>query len=433
MKGVIQMGIIILLVLTLAEIFFMVWSLVTKKNHASEKSTANIAEALIFVVLSLTGIFIWSFRYYGTAVFLTIFALSGVITLIRKKEKNFKKCSLISKTIFKIVFLSFSVFPAIIFPQYRQMEPTGSAKVLEKTYVFTDESRKEEFADSDINRSVTVEVYYPENLSEKCPLVVFSHGAFGFYMSNYSTFSELASNGYIVASINHPYHSFIDTEAYGTLVMSDPEILQKTMEFQGEDMTDEEFELSHKWLKLRVDDMSFVIDTLKSDSASSSDEILSKIDTDRIGVFGHSLGGAASVQLGRDRKDIDAVIDVDGTIIGDELDFKDNKIINSTEPYPVYFLDIFGENHYNEAQQYADMYPNFLISKNSDKVQNIVMKDAGHLNMTDLPMFSPVIAKYLGTGEVDSRKCLESLNGVIREFFDWRLKDAEKPEFKEEY
>ncbi len=427
------MGIIILLVLTLTEIFFMVWSLITKKNHAAEKSTANIAEVLIFAVLSATGVFMWSFRYYGTAVVLAIFAVAGVITIIRKKEKKFKKFSLISKTILKLVLLGFSVFPAIIFPQYRQLEQTGPYKVLEKTYVFTDESRKEEYADSDINRSVTVELYYPEDLTEKCPLVVFSHGAFGFYGSNYSTFAELASNGYIVASINHPYHSFIDTTAYGTPVMVNPEILQKTMEFNGQGMTDEEFELSHKWLKLRVDDMNFVIDTLKNASASSSDEILSMIDTDKIGLFGHSLGGAASAQLGRDRKDIDAVIDIDGTIIGDELEFKDNKIINSTEPYPVYFLDIFGENHYNEAAKYADMYPNLLIGKYSDKVQNIVMKDAGHLNLTDLPMFSPVLAKYLGTGEVDSRECLESLNGIIREFFDWRLKGTQKPEFKEEY
>lgn len=433
MKGVIQMGIIILLTLTAAEIFFMVWSLITKKNHAAEKSTANIAEALIFIVLSLTGVFMWSFRYYGTAVFLTVFAISAIVTLIRKKEKKFKTSSLIGKTICKVLFLGFSVFPAVIFPQYNNIEPTGSEKVLEKTYVFTDESRKEEYADSDINRSISVEVYYPENSSEKCPLVVFSHGAFGFYGSNYSTFSELASNGYIVASINHPYHSFIDTTAYGKPVMSDPQIIQKTMEFDGKDMTDEEFELSHKWLKLRVDDMNFIIDTLKSDAANGYDDVLSMIDTDRIGVFGHSLGGGASVQLGRDRKDIDAVIDIDGTMIGDQLEFKDDKMTINNDPYPVYLLDIFGENHYNEAQQYADSYPNLLITKYSDKVRNVIMKDAGHLNMTDLPLFSPVLAKYLGTGEADSRECLESMNGVIREFFDWRLKDAPEPEFKEEY
>ncbi|MDO5559577.1 MAG: hypothetical protein Q4F95_08245 [Oscillospiraceae bacterium] len=427
------MGIIILLVLTAAEIFFMVWNLKTKRNHAAEKSVADIAEAVIFAVLSFTGILMWGFRYYTIAAFLTVFAISGMITLIRRKEKKYKKCSTISKTVWKIVIFCLAVFPAVLFPQYKLIEPTGESNVAEKTYVFTDTSRKEEFSDQDINRNITVEVYYPEDLAGKCPLVVFSHGAFGFYGSNESTFTELASNGYIVASINHPYHALFDTEAYGRLVTFDQEIVQKSREFENQDMSDEEFKLSHRWLKLRVDDMNFVIDTLKNEASEGTDDILSMIDTTKTGVFGHSLGGAASAQIGRERADIDAVIVVDGTIIGDELEYKDNKIICSTQPYPVYILDIFGENHYNEAQQYADMYPNLVLSEYSDKVRNIVFRGAGHLNMTDLSMFSPMLAKFLGTGDVNSRECLTSMNGVIREFFDWRLKDAAEPDFKEEY
>jgi predicted dienelactone hydrolase len=37
-------------------------------------------------------------------------------------------------------------------------------------------------------------------------VVVFSHGAFGVRNSNTTTFLELASRGFIVASIDHPYH-----------------------------------------------------------------------------------------------------------------------------------------------------------------------------------------------------------------------------------
>lgn len=207
------MGIIILSVLAAVEIFFMIWNITAKNTHGAEKSIAVIAEAAIFAVLSVAGIIMWGFRYFAIAILLAAFALVGAIVLITKKSKAYKTSSTVLKTIGKLVLISIAVFPAILFPQYKQLETSGSYEIGEKTYVFTDETRKETFSDSDINRSVTVEVYYPENADEKCPLVVFSHGAFGFYGSNYSTFAELASNGYIVASINHPYHAFFDTRS----------------------------------------------------------------------------------------------------------------------------------------------------------------------------------------------------------------------------
>ncbi|MBQ5851909.1 MAG: hypothetical protein IIW54_14020, partial [Lachnospiraceae bacterium] len=37
-----------------------------------------------------------------------------------------------------------------------------------------------------------------ETVTDDFPLVVFSHGAFGYYESNTSTYMELASNGYVV-------------------------------------------------------------------------------------------------------------------------------------------------------------------------------------------------------------------------------------------
>lgn len=426
------MGIIILSLLSATELFFMIWNIADKKNHAAEKSVANISEAALFTVMSIAGVIMWGFRYFGIAIALAAFAIAGAVTLIRKKYKPYKTSSAVLRTVGKIFIFVFAIIPALLFPQYKQPDVSGSYKVAQKTYVFTDTSRTEEFSDNGENRNVTVEVYYPEGCEEKCPLVVFSHGAFGYYESNYSTYAELVSNGYTVASINHPYHAFFDTSSYGRLITADPEILQKTTEFNGKDMSDEEFTLSHKWLKLRTDDMNFVVDTLKQE-ATGSDEILGMINTDKIGLMGHSLGGAASAELGRQRNDIAAVIDIDGTLIGDELAFKDGVVINNDEPYPIPMLDIFGENHYNEAQKYADWYVNLRIAEYSPNVRNVVMKGAGHLNLTDLPLFSPALAKMLGTGSVDRRYCIETMNTVVREYFDWQLKDAQEPQLKGEY
>ncbi len=57
------------------------------------------------------------------------------------------------------------------------------------------------------NRQVNVEFWYPSDGGGKYPLVVFSHGALGIKTSNTSTFIELASHGYVVCSIDHPYQA----------------------------------------------------------------------------------------------------------------------------------------------------------------------------------------------------------------------------------
>jgi hypothetical protein len=47
--------------------------------------------------------------------------------------------------------------------------------------------------------------------------------------SNTSTFLELASDGYVVCSIDHPYHSLYAVGAGGHLVTVDPSFLQEVM------------------------------------------------------------------------------------------------------------------------------------------------------------------------------------------------------------
>ena len=84
--------------------------------------------------------------------------------------------------------------------------------------------------------------------------------------------------------------------------------------------------------------MNFVLDSFKEakeketlseawfvESENTGNEIqkiLFMTDTEKIGLMGHSLGGAASVTVGRERDDIDAVIDLDGTMLGEQLSYE---------------------------------------------------------------------------------------------------------------
>ncbi|MFD2881538.1 hypothetical protein ACFTAO_45695 [Paenibacillus rhizoplanae] len=74
---------------------------------------------------------------------------------------------------------------------------------------------------------MNVEFWYPGHAEGKYPLIVFSHGAFGVRESNASTFTELASHGYVVVSIDHPYHSFYTQGADGKVTMVNAEYMRE--------------------------------------------------------------------------------------------------------------------------------------------------------------------------------------------------------------
>ena len=68
------------------------------------------------------------------------------------------------------------------------------------------------------------------------------------------------------------------------------------------------------------------------------------VDTEKIGLIGHSMGGAASVQVGRDRQDIDAVINLDGDMLGEYRDVVDGRPVIDEAAYPVPILSIYTDD-----------------------------------------------------------------------------------------
>ena len=103
---------------------------------------------------------------------------------------------------------------------------TRAATVATAEYAWTDPDRVERFTDTGKNRFVNIAFWYPKE-NGKYPLVVFSHGAFGILMCNASTFTELASNGYVVASIGHPYHSFYTQDIDGKPIIEDMNLINR--------------------------------------------------------------------------------------------------------------------------------------------------------------------------------------------------------------
>lgn len=432
------MGLIALILLLITETFFIVWSVVSKNNRRQEKSIVRIAELILFGLLLVTGIFSWGFRYITLLFVLIIQSVIGIFILIGNKEKDYKTSRNIASFLRNCVLYTMALSLAILCPQYEQPKTTGNYEIATATYTWTDKDRLEEFSETGENRALTVEFWYPENADGKYPLVVFSHGAFGYSGSNYSTFTELASNGYVVASIGHPYHSFFTRDTSGKVTTANPDFISSVYEINeinDENNAEKVYHTTRIWLKLRIDDQNFVLNNiLELAETKNADPLFSIIDTDKIGLMGHSLGGASSAQLGRERNDIGAVIVLDGTMLGEEVAYENGSVNLNDHPYPVPILNIYAESHYTGAKELAgDEYENFHAVRNAVNSYEVIFKDAGHLNFTDLPLFSPILAKQLGIGTIDKYYCIETMNNIVLKFFNSYLKDGGNPQFEKEY
>lgn len=443
------MNIVILILLTAAEIILAAISISRKinvKDYAKLRIAANAVELLVSLLAVITKQGSLKLRFGGLFLLLSIrVVIAGIIWLINHKKKAGKKTSaIIVSVVFSIMFFISSLVPAFVFANYNGLKTSGEYEVKTAGAILKDESRIEAFEDDGSCREVPLYFYYPDvgedEAQKEFPIVFFSHGAFGYYQSNTSTYMELASRGYVVISVEHPYHSFFTKDTDGKTVIVDLEFISTAVEVQNSDelSSEENYEITEEWIKLRLEDMNFVIDEVKlAVSEGSIDDswycenieeitdVLELSDVNTIGVMGHSLGGAAAVTLGRDRDDIDAVIDIDGTMLG-EIDGVLNGVdIVSEEPYEVPMLVFDNEDHHNDRTQAASeniLYVNNVILTNATTCYETCISGSGHMNYTDLPLFSPFLAGLLGVGEVDSEQCISKMNEITADFLDCYLK-----------
>ncbi|MEH7085558.1 dienelactone hydrolase family protein [Neobacillus drentensis] len=434
------MGTLLLLIVLMFEIGFAIYCIVTKQKHKKLKNWIRIAIFIAFVILTLSSVIVLSLRWAMLAILLLVLALKGSISLIRNKTKNqkYKTSSIVWKTMMMTLVFVFSFAPTVVFPQHTSPKVTGKYEVATATYTYIDKNRIEEFTDKGDNRFVNVEFWYPKNVKETYPLLVFSHGAYGIKASNTSTYTELASHGYVVVSIDHPYHSFFTASEDGTkvLINSDYNHEIENLNKEGFYTKEEEYELIQKWMKLRTDDMNFVIDTILKKAKSDNNPVYQQINTEKIGVFGHSMGGAASVWLGRERKDIDAVVNIDAPFFSDLVYKKEmDDYVARDEAFTTPLLNIYSDDVWGQLDSNSTYVANKLNNENFKDAYTTHFKGAKHLSLTDLPLFSPLLANMLQGGKagIDPYYAIETENELILKFFDYELKGIGEFTSKETY
>jgi dienelactone hydrolase len=335
-----------------------------------------------------------------------------------------------SKTILAFVALLafFLAMSLLLFPPWQPMDVTGPYTIGTERYTYTDEKRTEIYSDVGENRQVNVVFWYPEGTGdgETYPLVVFSHGGLGTENSNESLYRELASHGYVVGAIGHPYHAFWTKSEDGRTTFVSREYFNELQREDAGHDKEQSFRYYQSWMEIRTADINFVLDTILARVADGADGLYALVDGARIGVMGHSLGGSAALAIPRQRDDVVAVIALESPFFHDIIGVENGEFLWLDKAYPVPVLNVYSDSswsHLSEWPQYARNAA--LLTDAPETAVSLHLPGAGHFSLTDLALVSPLLTRLLEGGQPNPDRVgyLQKVNRACLEFFNRYLKN----------
>ena len=245
--------------------------------------------------------------------------------------------------------------------------------------------------------------------------VVFMRAGLAALTTDYTALAEdLASHGYVVVGFDAPYRSFVAVFPDGRVIARAPQ--------NNADLVQKE-QLANQLVQAWSADMSFVLDQIERlNTSDPSGRFLGRLDMQRVGVFGHSLGGATALQFCHDDSRCKAGIDVDGAPFG--------SVIGEGVTQPFMFLL---SDHRNESD--AETRPvegnirSIYDRLPSDRRLMIIIRGAGHYMFSDdgAMLKSPLamgVMRTLGIVRLDGRRQVAVSEHYISAFFDVYLKGA---------
>jgi predicted dienelactone hydrolase len=234
------------------------------------------------------------------------------------------------------------------------------------------------------------------------PVLIFNHCfGIGDHLQSTALVEDLASHGYIVASINHTFGSHATAFPDGRIVRHDDAGLGFRSVTPGQ-----RAQAMDRELRIWADDVRFVLDRL-SEVAESDSELpfAGRMDMSRVGVFGHSFGGQAAIEACRDddRCRAGAVLDGWGTVRDAAVD----------QPF------LFIQSQVSEAGEIAyHRQMKALYDTVRGDGYYLRIRGAGHLSFMDLALMSPLVGATGLTGSIDARRGLRLVGDYLVAFFD---------------
>ena len=312
--------------------------------------------------------------------------------------------------------------------------PTGPYSVGTRVLALTDSMRNDPYLANGIKRELAVRLWYPAPLTQDCkpaeytspavwnrfsqlagtplphvttnsclnasmtdgmhPVVVFTPGYTGTFTDYTFLFEDLASRGYVVASVAHTY----ETTA---VELPDRGLVQGLLgsHLDGSWRADEQiFSFA---TSVRLQDLTFVLNELQQLNRDAANPLGSKLDLSHVALAGHSMGGSTAILAIGEEPRFKAAVVIDGVLA--------HSLNNNTET-PVFMLTAGHEQWSDTERRVWEQLqgPRLIVN----------LKGAEHVTPSD----EVWLAKdAIRTGTMGPEKTIAALREYIAAFLDANL------------
>jgi hypothetical protein len=247
---------------------------------------------------------------------------------------------------------------------------------------------------------------------------------------------HLASHGYVVFGVTHPYFGVFTTYSDGSGVPSSSKVMEATSQQGAVDLDEitaraelagspieragirlEYFErgtLLTGFMEIWVADLKLLLDaiTMTSDAPAVPKVVAGRVDASQIGLLGMSTGGGAVTAVCKEDTRCRAAMNLDGGLWGSRI----------RQPLTVPYLVVA---HPTNA---AFFEHDLLISE--APYYAVTVEGAAHTNFMDVSLFAPVL-QWLGvTGSIEGQRVIDIMNVLSLRFFDAYVRGTGAPELE---
>ena len=266
----------------------------------------------------------------------------------------------------------------------------------------------------------------PASSPARFPVIVFSHGYTGLPSSHTALAEDLASHGWAVLHVIHPYEAAA-TLSDGTFVTFTndkdamrPEVLEVLKEWGPESTTMEKVvaatDTAEKETLLRgylgalkntdqvvkrwVLDVKVVLDRLPKTGAGSA--LAARLDLSRLGAAGHSMGGVMAGQFCVEDRRCKAGLNLDGIPqYGTMID----------TPMPAPFMMVYSGRAGRAGAS------DLIYSRSASKYYRADVADTLHIDFSDMNFWGGPLRQRGAFGMIAPERATELTRLIVRSFF----------------
>lgn len=265
---------------------------------------------------------------------------------------------------------------------------------------------------------------------QRYPVLIFSPGN----ATNVSLYSavleELASHGYIVVALEHPYDVTAVSLAAGRVARYDAEQWPQVGQHAEADAQNASARFVQLRVETRAQDAIFALDQIVRLGGEQDGRFHGRLDLERIGIFGHSLGGMTAASACQLDPRLDACLNLDGLALGRPF-YPDTMGNGPAQPFMLFSkalpepsdAELSARNTTRQQWRQFQVDAEDRIRSGMNGLQSeshrVMIAGAEHEDFGDAPLLVPAIFNR-EAGAADRR--MQIIRDYTRAFFDRTLR-----------